>query len=49
MNPKILGFVWALGMCGRVQAEGITARDRSNSQGLEGKAVVQVQFLRRCS
>jgi len=45
MNEKILGFVWAWAMNGAVQTEGITAQDRFDAQGIEGKAVVEVQFV----
>jgi len=45
MNEKILGFVWAWGMSGAVQTEGITERDRFDAQGIEGKAVVETQLV----
>jgi hypothetical protein len=45
MNERIRGFVWAWAIWGLVQTEAITARDGFDEQGIEGKAVVQVQLV----
>ncbi len=44
-NPKILGSVWAWALTGAVQTDGITKADRFDAQGIEGKAVIEVQLV----
>jgi len=45
MNPKILGSVWAWDLTGAVQTDGITKHDRFDAQGIEGKAVIEVDLV----
>jgi len=44
MNKKIIGSVWAWYMRDSIRIEGITRRDRFNAQGIEGKAVIEVDL-----
>ena len=39
-NPRITGFLWAWQMQGQLTTARITASDRFNANGLEGKCVV---------
>ena len=45
LNPKILGSVWAWALTGAVQTDGITKGDGFDAQGIEGKAVLEVQLV----
>jgi hypothetical protein len=45
LNERIRGFAWAWATDGAVQTDGITAGDRFDAQGLEGKAVVEVSLV----
>jgi hypothetical protein len=45
MNPNILGCVWAWSLNGVIQTAGITKGDGFNAQGIEGKAVLEVQLV----
>ncbi len=45
LNERIRGFAWAWAADGALQTDGITAGDRFDAQGLEGKAVVEVSLV----
>jgi hypothetical protein len=45
LNPAIAGFVWAWYLQGRIQLDGIAKADGFAAQGLEGKAIVEVQLV----
>jgi hypothetical protein len=45
LDEHIGGFAWAWARNGAVRTEGITAGDRFDAQGLEGKAVVEVSLV----